>query len=117
MWPRFGLGGVTQLIIGKERRRLFRVVAATIVELSRRGIGVAGGALHVLQASAVVERGGDKRGPHRVGRETTDEADGGRILPQNAVDGVRGQVPAGTVLPAVGAHWPEQRTARFCEQL
>lgn len=63
-------------VAGKETRRLLWVVPAPVVEFRRRGVGVLGGALHLFEAGAVVEREGNVSGyadtPAHLARRWSD---------------------------------------------
>jgi hypothetical protein len=47
---------------------------------------MAGGGLHILQARAVIERSGDKRRAHGMGRVSPTESNGPRVLPEDPVN-------------------------------
>ncbi len=93
-----------------EAGGLFRVVAPAVIELRRRRVAVPGCFLHVLQLSAILQRRGDERRPHRVGGITPRQADAGGIFPHHAVDGIRVELARRVVRLGVAAHrsekWP-----------
>jgi hypothetical protein len=86
--------GPWSVVRGKKLASFSGLLAAPIVEFGGARITVPGGLLHVLELSAVLERGGDECRMHRVRRLAAIETEFVSIFPDHVIEGVLSHTPA-----------------------